>query len=91
MPGRPSTGLPGAPTALAAELRQDQLLFGTQRTPKQLPGTGSPAADTVADAGGVGALAATAYRLSPTGWQMAGRRPLGGPALPPSTCGRSSR
>lgn len=56
-------------------VRLGQLLFGPQWTPKQPPGTARPAADIVADVGGVGALAATAYRLAATGWQMAAAAP----------------
>ncbi|MFC9295768.1 hypothetical protein ACFTWH_10840 [Streptomyces sp. NPDC057011] len=56
-------------------VRLGQLLFGPEWTPKQPPGTARPAADIIVDAGGVGALAATAYRLSATGWQMAGAAP----------------
>lgn len=56
-------------------VRLGQLLFGAQWTPEQPPGAARPAADLVADAGGEGALAATAYRLSATGWQMAAAAP----------------
>ncbi|WP_328741252.1 hypothetical protein OHA91_39600 (plasmid) [Streptomyces erythrochromogenes] len=56
-------------------VRLGQLLFGSQWTPEQPPGNARPAADVVADAGGEGALAAAAYRLSATGWQMAAAAP----------------
>lgn len=56
-------------------VRLGQLLFGPQWTPEQPPGAARSAADIVADAGGVGALAASAYRLSATGWQVAAAAP----------------
>ncbi|MER6314441.1 hypothetical protein ABT237_11810 [Streptomyces sp. NPDC001581] len=56
-------------------VRLGQLLFGPHWTPEQPPGTARLATDIVADAGGEGALAATAYRLSATGWQMAAAAP----------------
>ncbi len=56
-------------------VRLGQLLFGQQWTPEQPPGAARPAADILADAGGAGALAATAYQLSATGWQMAAAAP----------------
>lgn len=66
---------PAVVISRTSTVRLGQLLFGPQWTPKQPPGPGRPAADIVADAGGVGPLAATAYRLSATGWQMAGAAP----------------
>ncbi|MFD9410151.1 hypothetical protein ACFWBN_24510 [Streptomyces sp. NPDC059989] len=56
-------------------VRLGQLLFGSQWTPEQPPGAARPAAELLADAGGAGALAASAYRLSATGWQMAAAAP----------------
>lgn len=59
----------------ASTMRVGQLLFGAEWTPDQPPGTARPAADILADAGGAGALAATAYRLCATGWQMGAAAP----------------
>ncbi|WP_371619923.1 hypothetical protein [Streptomyces sp. NBC_00454] len=66
---------PAVVISRTSTVRLGQLLFGPEWTPKQPPGAARPADDIVADAGGVGALAATAYRLSATGWQMAGAAP----------------
>ncbi|MFG3002306.1 hypothetical protein ACGFYK_38455, partial [Streptomyces sp. NPDC048340] len=59
----------------ASTVRVGQLLFGAEWTPDQPPGTARPAAAILADAGGAGALAATAYRLCATGWQMSAAAP----------------
>ncbi|MFD9081688.1 hypothetical protein [Streptomyces erythrochromogenes] len=56
-------------------VRLGQLLFGAQWTPEQPPGEARPTGEIVADAGGAGGLAAAAYRLSATGWQMAAAAP----------------
>ncbi|MFC9295755.1 hypothetical protein ACFTWH_10905 [Streptomyces sp. NPDC057011] len=56
-------------------VRLGQLLFGSQWTPEQPPGAARPAAELLADSGGAGTLAASAYRLSATGWQMAAAAP----------------
>ncbi|MFE3560506.1 hypothetical protein ACFXKW_37500 [Streptomyces sp. NPDC059193] len=59
----------------AACARIGQLLFGAQWTPDQRPGVARPAANILADAGGVGPLAASLYRLPVAGWQMAAAAP----------------
>ncbi|MFD3874298.1 hypothetical protein [Streptomyces sp. NPDC058623] len=56
-------------------VRLGQMLFGPQWRPEQPPGQARPAADILADADGAGGLAASAYRLSATGWQMAAAAP----------------
>ncbi|MFD9536279.1 hypothetical protein [Streptomyces sp. NPDC060010] len=66
---------PAVVISRTSTVRLGQLLFGPQWTPKQPPGVPRPAADIVADTGGAGSLAATVYRLSATGWQMAGAAP----------------
>ncbi|MFD3809311.1 hypothetical protein ACFWTC_38625 [Streptomyces sp. NPDC058619] len=66
---------PAVVVSRTSVVRLGQLLFGAQWTPEQPPGAARPAADIVADAGGEGALAASAYRLSATGWQMAAAAP----------------
>ncbi|MFD7258418.1 hypothetical protein [Streptomyces sp. NPDC059874] len=66
---------PAAVISRTSVVRLGRLLFGPQWTPEQPPGAPRPAADILADAGGAGALAAVAYRLSATGWQMAAAAP----------------
>ncbi|MEU9800870.1 hypothetical protein [Streptomyces sp. NPDC051000] len=66
---------PAVAIARTSVVRSGQLLFGPQWTPEQQPGAARPAADIVADAGGEGGLAASSYRLSATGWQMAAAAP----------------
>ncbi|MFJ9079376.1 lytic transglycosylase domain-containing protein [Streptomyces sp. NPDC102278] len=66
---------PAVAIARTSVVRSGQLLFGPRWTPEQPPGAARPAADIVADAGGEGGLAASAYRLSATGWQMAAAAP----------------
>ncbi|MFF4010627.1 hypothetical protein [Streptomyces sp. NPDC001717] len=52
-------------------VRVGHLLFGPTWTPEQPPGDPRPVADILADAGGVGPLTASLYRLPAAGWQMA--------------------
>ncbi|MFD3553761.1 hypothetical protein ACFWWA_16880 [Streptomyces goshikiensis] len=66
---------PAVVISRTSAVRLGQLLFGPQWTPEQPPGAARPAADIVADAGSEGALAASAYRLSAVGWQMAAAAP----------------
>ncbi|MEU9030923.1 hypothetical protein AB0D46_26095 [Streptomyces sp. NPDC048383] len=66
---------PAVVISRTSTVRLGQMLFGPQWTPKQPPGQARPAADILADAGGAGGLAAAAYRLSATGWQMAAAAP----------------
>ncbi|MEU3909131.1 hypothetical protein AB0F20_35940 [Streptomyces goshikiensis] len=62
---------PAVVISRTACVRVGQLLFGAAWTPEQAPGAPRPAAEILSDAGGVGPLAASLYRLPVAGWQMA--------------------
>ncbi|ARE79479.1 hypothetical protein B6R96_36285 (plasmid) [Streptomyces sp. Sge12] len=62
---------PAVVISRTACVRVGQLLFGAQWTPEQAPRPSRPAAEILEDAGGLGALAASLYRLPAAGWQMA--------------------
>ncbi|MFE3991564.1 hypothetical protein ACFXPW_07680 [Streptomyces goshikiensis] len=65
---------PAVVISRTACVRVGQLLFGAVWTPEQAPGAPRPAAEILSDAGSVGRLAASLYRLPVAGgrWPVAG-------------------
>ncbi|RVU15255.1 hypothetical protein EOT10_39500 [Streptomyces antnestii] len=68
---------PALGVAHAATTRMGQLLYGAEWQPST-PGRpeARPAADVLADAGGLARLTETVYRMSATGWQLAAASPV---------------